>query len=116
MFSSFFTAADLNASTGTNDTFQIVCRILFVSETGKNWALNYKKADQSKSYNNLDVTEPATNAVDGNTDGIFDHHSCSYAVHYPRVGTFWRVLFGNKRLIQVDGVVITTRADCCGEL
>ena len=62
------------------------------------------------------MTEPATNAVDGNIDGIFDHHSCSYAVHEKWFGTFWTVEFANDMLILVDGVVITTRADCCGEL
>ena len=62
------------------------------------------------------MTEHATNAVDGNTDGIFDHHSCSYAVRDRFFGTFWNVEFANDILIQVDGVVITTRADCCGEL
>ena len=93
-----------------------VYRFLFISEAGKNWALEYSKVDQTDSNSKYDMIAPATKAVDGNTDGIFDHHSCSYAKRDNQGFNGWDLVFDKKRLIQVDGVVITTRNDCCGEL
>lgn len=86
---------------------------IFVSETGKNWALGANKTQQCD--NTFAKYAPASKAVDGNTDGIFAHHSCS-KTKYSKIlrGTWWRVV--TKELILIDGVVITNRADCCGEL
>lgn len=50
----------------------------------------------------------ASKAIDGNTDAIFAHNSCARTKH------FWELAFHN--VILVEAVVVTNRADCCGEL
>ena len=84
------------------------------SVTGKNWALtgNAVQAMQSSTVYNRDA--PPSNAIDGNTDGNFDHHSCSKTTADRSGHIWWRATF--KELIEVEAVVITNRADCCGEL
>ena len=49
----------------------------------------------------------ASNAIDGNIDAIFSHDSCA------RTGTYWVVTL--PEVIITEAVVITARADCCGE-
>ena len=98
-----------------NNTYklQTVYVFRFVSESGINWALTYNYARQSS--NQIELRASAPKAVDGNADGIFGHNSCSKTIRDTSyISVWWRVQL--YRLIQVDGVVITNRADCCGEL
>ena len=50
----------------------------------------------------------ASKAIDGNTDAIFAHNSCT------RTKSYWVVAFHN--VILVEAVIVTNRAVCCGEL
>ena len=84
------------------------------SVTEKNWALGQRKIKTTQSstvYNNY---APASNAIDGNPDGIFYHRSCSKTTADSSGHAWWSVIF--EELLEVEAVVITNRADCCGEL
>ena len=49
----------------------------------------------------------ASKAIDGNLDGILDHKHCARMTHW------WKVIL--HELVIIEAVVITDRADCCGE-
>ncbi|KAI0229937.1 hypothetical protein LSAT2_019653, partial [Lamellibrachia satsuma] len=79
-------------------------------KTGKNWALGGKTQQSHFKYNKY---APASKAVDGNIDGIFDHHSCSKTIYNRQMrSSWWKVK--TRELLEIEGVVITNRADCCG--
>ena len=51
------------------------------------------KKKHSSPNTKYEKSAPASKAVDGNTDGIFDHHSCSKTINDRHVGiTWWRVI------------------------
>ena len=51
-------------------------------------------------------------AIDGNTDGIFAKRSCTQT---SRVNDPWWMVTFTDDILMTD-VIITNRADCCGEL
>ena len=53
---------------------------------------------------------PARYAIDGNVDGVYSHHSCTYTT--PSTNPWWKLTFSDEVLL--DEVIITNRADCCG--
>ena len=65
------------------------------------------KATQSSTERN----GHARYAIDGNVDGDFSHHSCSFTAAGP--DPWWKVTFKDKALVFL--VIITNRADCCGK-
>ena len=90
------------------------------SVTETNWALGHGQgqgqthihSSQSSTTHNKDA--PPSNAIDGNADGNFAHHSCSKTTADSSGHVWWSATF--KELIEVEGIIITNRADCCGEL
>ena len=82
--------------------------------TGKNWALGRRKINTTQSTTVYKLDAPASQAIDGNTDGNFYHHSCSKTTEDSSSHSWWSVTF--EELIEIEAVVITNRADCCGEL
>ena len=90
------------------------------SVTKTNWALGQRQgqrqrkihSNQSSTIHNGDA--PPSKAIDGDTDGNFTHHSCSKTTADSSGHAWWSAIF--EELIEVEGVVITNRADCCGEL
>ena len=68
-------------------------------------------ATQTRKYS-LKAKGFAAYAIDGNTDGIFAKGSCMHTE--PVSDPWWKVTFMDD--ILVTDVIITNRADCCGEL
>ena len=68
-------------------------------------------ATQLRKYS-LKATGFAAFAIDGNTDGMFADGSCSQTE--PVSDPWWKVKFMDD--ILMTDVIITNRADCCGEL
>ncbi|XP_015212316.2 fucolectin-7-like isoform X2 [Lepisosteus oculatus] len=66
------------------------------------------KATLSKPYNHLGL---ASNGIDGNHDGIFEHGSCVHTGNHDT--PWWRVDLLEPH--RVEWVIITTRGDCCPE-
>jgi hypothetical protein len=75
--------------------------------TLSNLATN-KTATQSSTYPGY----PASNAVDGNTDGSVPHGSVTVTASGTEANPWWQVDLGT--LAVVDSVVIWNRTDCCG--
>ena len=80
----------------------------------KNWALGRRNITTTQSTSVYNQYAPASKAIDGNTDGNFKHHSCSKTTADSSGDAWWSVSF--EELLEVEAVVITNRADCCGEL
>ena len=77
-----------------------------MTAVGTNVALEGSATQSSSYYNNK-----AQWAIDGNTDGVYDHRSCTHTKK--EKNPWWMVTFRKK--IMVYEVIITNRADCCGE-
>ena len=74
-----------------------------------NWAQGMPAYQSTTPYPG-NLTSPE-NAVDGNTDGIYHHGSCSHTALADRA-PWWIV---NLQLdIVVERITIYNRVDCCG--